>query len=288
MTFNYDSNGLFFVIYNGATYYYVQNAQGDVIAITNASGTRVVEYTYDAWGNVLSTTGTMANSLGYTQPFRYRGYVYDSELGLYYLQSRYYDPALGRFICADGFVSTGQGLLGHNMFVYCLNNPIKYVDDDGYVATWKQGNDGNGITFYSDAGTGTPIKQNNQPGSLPYNGEPGSSQELYKPDGSVKQKRWYGPDGTPERDRDYDHPGNGEFPHDHEWQKGKRGKEHLPPSPDYEFSFDPVIGIGLIVVCTFGMIVVAADDLTGIGIADDPLYIPLCEGISKGLIMVFG
>ena len=76
----------------------------------------------------------MASSLGYYNPLRYRGYVYDNESGLYYLQSRYYNPVWGRFINADGLVSTGQGLLGNNMFAYCLNQPVIMVDITGEKA----------------------------------------------------------------------------------------------------------------------------------------------------------
>ena len=94
----------------------------------------VVEYTYDAWGRLLSTTGSMANTLGLHNPLRYRGYVYDRETGLYYLQSRYYNPEWGRFINADGLISTGQGLIGNNMYAYCLNNPINHKDNTGTSA----------------------------------------------------------------------------------------------------------------------------------------------------------
>ncbi|MBR2421632.1 MAG: RHS repeat-associated core domain-containing protein [Oscillospiraceae bacterium] len=113
------------------TYYYVTNIQGDVIAILNSSGTAVVEYAYDAWGNIVSTTGSMATTLGKWNPLRYRGYVYDEETSLYYLQSRYYNPEIGRFINADAFASTGQGLLGNNMFLYCNSNPVNFQDDMG-------------------------------------------------------------------------------------------------------------------------------------------------------------
>ena len=116
----YDTSGPLFVKYNGTTYIYATNLQGDVIAILTTSGTPVVEYTYDAWGNILTTTGSMASTLGVHNPLRYRGYVYDTELGLYYLQSRYYDPEMGRFLNADALVATGQGLLGNNMFAYCF------------------------------------------------------------------------------------------------------------------------------------------------------------------------
>ena len=78
----------------------------------------MVEYTYDAWGNVLSTTGSMAGTLGKDNPFRYRGYIYDVFTGLYFLGSRYYSPEMGRFICADGYVDTGVGITGTNMFAH--------------------------------------------------------------------------------------------------------------------------------------------------------------------------
>ena len=120
------------VTLNETTYYYVKNLQGDVVAILDANGIAVVQYTYDAWGNILSTSDTSGVNLGMLNPLRYRGYVYDEESGLYYLQSRYYDPEIGRFINADALVSTGQGLLGNNMFAYCGNNPINRVDPSGY------------------------------------------------------------------------------------------------------------------------------------------------------------
>ena len=73
-----------------------------------------------------------------------------------------------------------------------------------------------------------------------------------------------------------------------EWKDGKRGKEHLPPSPEYEISFEPLIGIGLIVACGIGAAIIAADDTTGFGIADDYLFAPLGEGFRRGLVLVFG
>ena len=132
LIFTYGINGQpMSVKYNGVDYYYVTNSQGDVVGILNGSGTEVVTYTYDAWGNILSTSGSMASTLGAHNPLRYRGYVYDYETGLYYLQSRYYNPAIGRFISADNYPSTGQGLTGNNMFAYCGNNPVSRADDGG-------------------------------------------------------------------------------------------------------------------------------------------------------------
>ena len=130
--FAYDASGTpMSVTYNGTNYYYATNIQGDVTAILNSSGTAVVQYTYDAWGKILTTTGSMASTLGVHNPLRYRGYVYDTETTLYYLQSRYYNPAMGRFISADSYPTTGQGLLGNNMFAYCGNNPTIRIDSSG-------------------------------------------------------------------------------------------------------------------------------------------------------------
>ncbi len=132
MYFSYTPDGLPMALaYQSTSYIYVTNLQGDVVAILDTNGVSVVEYTYDAWGKLLSCTGSMASTLGQLNPLRYRGYVYDSETDLYYLQSRYYDPTLRRFVNADGLTATGQGIIGNNMFVYCLNNPIMRDDPSG-------------------------------------------------------------------------------------------------------------------------------------------------------------
>ena len=113
-------------------YWFEKNLQGDVIAVYDDSGTKHLKYTYDAWGNAsLSYYSAGIYSNADLNPFRYRGYYYDVNLGLYYLQSRYYDAKIGRFINADGYVSTGTGLLGYNMFAYCNNNPVNHSDPTG-------------------------------------------------------------------------------------------------------------------------------------------------------------
>ena len=122
----YSTNGTSF-----QTYYYVLNLQGDVVKlihyIPGFEYDSVATYEYDAWGNILSSSGSLAE----INPLRYRGYYYDSETGFYYLQSRYYDPQNRRFINADSYASTGQGFVGTNMFAYCNNSPILFVDHDG-------------------------------------------------------------------------------------------------------------------------------------------------------------
>ena len=128
--FFYDGNSRpAMVKYNGALYTYVHNLQGDIVAILDSAGTKVVEYKYDAWGKPLSTTGSAAGSLGELNPFRYRGYVYDTETGLYYLRSRFYDFSWARFISTDTDISTV--LFEANQFVYCSNNPVIFRDETG-------------------------------------------------------------------------------------------------------------------------------------------------------------
>ncbi len=118
-------------MYNGTAYVYVKNLQGDIVAILDASGNTVVSYGYDALGALLWRTGSMAETLGKVQPFRYRGYVYDEETGLYYLRSRYYHAQWGRFINADAEVLCDFTLWDAKLFTYCANNPIRYEDTNG-------------------------------------------------------------------------------------------------------------------------------------------------------------
>ena len=130
--FYYDDNGSVTSFkYNNAMYYYIKNLQGDIVKIIDHLGNTKVTYTYDAWGKVLSQTDTSIYNLANLNPFRYRGYVYDYQTGLYYLQSRYYDPITGRFLNADVYCDTQTSVLGTNMFTYCGNNSIMYIDENG-------------------------------------------------------------------------------------------------------------------------------------------------------------
>jgi len=130
----YDTDGRPLTLtYQGVTYYYVTNVQGDVVGITDDVGTMLVGFEYEAYGSgyFISYNAEKAALLAQINPLGYRGYVLDVGTQLYYLQSRYYDPELGRFINADVYASTGQDILGHNMFAYCNNNPVIFLDEQG-------------------------------------------------------------------------------------------------------------------------------------------------------------
>ena len=125
-----DSNGTEYTVYA------VTNTRGDIEELWLASGTMVARYVYDTWGNtigILDDEGdpiTDTSSIAVQNPFRYRSYYYDAESGLYYLQSRYYDPVTGRFVNADSLVNTTD-VLGFNMYAYCANNPVIRKDTGG-------------------------------------------------------------------------------------------------------------------------------------------------------------
>ena len=139
--FVYDENNQPLAMkYNNTLYYYVLNAQGDVIALADQNSNLIAKYSYDPWGKLLSVTpnGWLDEQNAYylevaeANPLRYRGYYYDAETGFYYLQSRYYDPEIGRFINADSYASTdATGLLSTNMFAYCENDPVNRSDPSG-------------------------------------------------------------------------------------------------------------------------------------------------------------
>lgn len=138
----YDENGsVLGIVYGGENYYFRKNFRGDVLAILTASGEVVVEYSYDPWGNILAVTGTLASTLGADNPFRYRGYYYDTESCFYYLNSRYYDAKVCRFVNADEpeiIDGANEHILENNLYAYCFNNPVNFKDDSGYWPSWAK------------------------------------------------------------------------------------------------------------------------------------------------------
>ena len=123
------------VVYNGTAYAYVKSLQGDIVAILDENGNAVVSYGYDAWGAPLWCTGELAETLGKVQPFRYRGYVFDEETGLYYLRSRYYNAQWGRFVNADAILYATTIAASFNQYCYCSCEPIRHKDSNGYRAS---------------------------------------------------------------------------------------------------------------------------------------------------------
>jgi len=118
-------NGIGFNL-NGTQYYYVKNLQKDITAVLDSNGNVVAQYEYDAWGSVISATGSLAE----INTIRYRSYYYDVETEMYYNQQRYYVPQWSRWLSADGLAIMHK-INGSNIFAYCLNNPIKWADYNG-------------------------------------------------------------------------------------------------------------------------------------------------------------
>ena len=137
------------MVYNDTPYSYVKNLQGDVVALLDSTGVVVVKYVYDAWGRPISKTGSLASTLGTVQPFRYRGYVFDEETGLYYLRSRYYSSHLCRFVNADSIISGNQ-------YAYCKNSPVIHDDDSGFALCYcldDQGMETNFMNYIMSGGS---------------------------------------------------------------------------------------------------------------------------------------
>ena len=122
--------------YNGNYYYFAKNLQGDIIAIVDKDAKTVARYSYDAWGVPTVVSDSSGRSIATVNPFRYRGYYYDAEIGMYYLQSRYYNPVVGRFINADDakiIKQSSASCIISNLFSYCMNEPVKQIDPLGYL-----------------------------------------------------------------------------------------------------------------------------------------------------------
>ena len=137
--FMYDSDGTRVgFTYHDDAYYYMKNAQGDVTGIVDSDLNVVVEYSYDAWGKLIETTGSEANFIGKLNPFLYRGYYYDAETGMYYLGGRYYDPVTCRMLNSDSQLNNDSSIIGSNVYAYCYNSPVNAVDNLGTQPQWSK------------------------------------------------------------------------------------------------------------------------------------------------------
>ena len=134
--FFYDDKGNVFAMkYQNEMYFYRKNLFGDILGILDSHGTELVKYEYNSWGKLLNLTDYSSNGLGRRNPFRFKGYYYDEELGMYYLNSRYYDPEVGRFISPDttDILEVQDDLYDKNLYAYCDNNSVMRIDSSGAV-----------------------------------------------------------------------------------------------------------------------------------------------------------
>ena len=279
--------------YDGTKYFYQLNLQGDVIGIIDTTGASVAKYAYDAWGRVVYNTGSMAA----INPIRYRGYYYDAELGMYYLQSRYYDPTLKRFINADGFASTGKKFLGYNMFAYCNNNPVNRSDPTGNLPDWVYKYFGTEWNYYRwleygiywpvmIAASGGYVDTQTPPppetGYTPPKKNP-TPDKVKNPNGSGRG--WPAQDGgvwVPDNTMDGGPGWTVQYPdgsHEHRYPDGhvrKHGNARR------------IVGGAIMLGAGIAILVIAADDITGAGIANDSALPSLISGFTKGAEMLLG
>ena len=127
--FNVYGNSLISRTIGGQTLYYIYNGHGDVTGLTDSSGNVVASYYFDAFGNIISQTGTVNN------PYKYSGYMHDSESGLYYLKHRFYDSTIAIFLQEDTYRGNQADPLSLNLYTYCCNEPIMYYDPTGHAGS---------------------------------------------------------------------------------------------------------------------------------------------------------
>ena len=168
LKFFYALDKLVYFTYNGTRYFYVFNAQNDITHLVDDTGTVVASYIYDAWGNhqVFDASGienTSADFIGNINPYRYRGYLYDTDSGLYYCNARYYSPDLCRWISPDSIEYLDSNTIGGlNLYCYCMNDPINYMDPSGHF--------GIGLTLLIATGVGLAFGFGIEVAKQAYNG----------------------------------------------------------------------------------------------------------------------
>lgn len=220
---------------------------------------------------------------------------------MYCLQSRYYDPEVGRFINADSQISTGSDLTGMNLFAYCGNNPVSRIDNTGrdWVFAGKRYFYNGTMADFHRAEQGLPpleyeaaIYADIAARISPW-GNPNTHVDDYS-DGYHKE-RWYGPDGRAIKDRhhtDHNNPKHHTNPHDHDWDWSDPGRPKLGstyPSPaEMAINWGAVMGVGLVCVAGAGILWLVLNDMTGVGVFDNGEIIPLFGVLEKGLQMAAG
>ena len=268
-------------------------------------GNVVVSYVYDAWGKVYSVTGSMADTLGQINPIRYRSYYYDNETGFYYLNSRYYDPDVKRFINEDGLIDT-RGIITQNLYSYAGNNPIMFIDSNGQCITaYLKGYKG------SCPGINSPdCYDNYSPADLPYAGnlktDKNDAVSLIDPKSPPDHPEYKPPKKGPKRVKNPNGKGNGwqakdggvwiwtpKMHGDPGWtiQYPGGGHSHAYPGGGVrkaEKQSEPVKGVIIIFAASLATAYLVTNDATGIGVADD-VFIPSTVGcIFAGMDMLGG
>ena len=296
--------------YSTSRYYLVHDVHGNVSRLLNPDGTLCATYHYDAWGNgsVFDGNGnpldysTDSDNIAFLNPFRYRGYYYDVETGLYYLQIRYYDPDTGRFVSPDtpdylDAATTG----GLNLYAYCLNDPINNTDPFGNFA--QRGHQGNmrsfEFRFFSDELLIEMYQNLCKKGRL--SPEEKVLKEKIKTElkargyRNVKKRKGYG------RSKSVFAGNNGAVANDTLSDKTAEEdnvisnptqtpivKDEVANDTNVQDG-DEILGVGLLLVGVLGLAYVIGNDITGVGIADDAVGIATaCTTISNGWSMIFG
>ena len=242
---------------------------GDVDQIFDTKGSLVARYIYDTWGNTLSVTDASGKAItdplhiANINPIRYRGYYYDAETGLYYLQSRYYDTSTRRFLNADTLLGANAGA-AYNLFAYCGNNPINMQDSDGlYPIDIDSGGKGRipkGYSIFSKKRT------NRRDSGLIGVSDDEIREKARDPSLSGEERNQY---------------------RQEEKVRGLRNKQKRASNISLENVVDVVITVSVLTAATLAFAFVAANDVTGVGVADDFLLAPLGVVIEGSLIRIF-
>ena len=248
--------------YDNNEYYYIKNLQEDIIGITDSNNNLLCSYVYDSWGKILSIKDNEGNDItdtshiGLINPFRYRSYYYDEEIGLYYLNSRYYNPEWGRFINADGLINF-QNVVNYNLYLYTENNYVVFNDYNGNIYTsilnFFQKVSQNVIDVLKIAKKKTNLNRNvtksENKNKMPTIDKPNSRRT--NPNGDT---RIYGPDGKALKDIDKSHPQHHpelENPHIHDWgwdgEKPNRKAPRNPYSNEKLFKGALTFGVGYVI-----------------------------------------
>ena len=287
-----------------------------MIGIMDSSRQVIARYRYDAWGKLISMTDASGaalgeNTIGARNPLRYRGYIYDSETGFYYLQSRYYDPVVHRFINADGYVSTGTGFTGYNMYAYCNNDPVNMVDSEGCdpVPVWAKhiiaGNAteseyktalssnanawAGSARFYVDKAIAiAKDRQNQQNNTLLYSehkkkGTTNQSNRKRHEEGQARKQR----DNRGEKGDARRHPNPNKRPN-------RQVTNNVAPNPSQKIPWMEEATIGervfsgaVALGAAATVVYLIANDITGVGAADDGAIAPLIPIIWDNAAKVF-